>query len=384
MHDLSTMDFRIIMASKSLFKLACFLLLLGNATYIEGKPISCLDDSGKPVDWYVAYKLPHYVPTPVQEGYGYLYLDAETGGFVTSKFSAADTSSAMGATLQQVYNNAKQEAESMAYVFYNDANPEGQEFFDYGHSKGALAFTSDGGFWLVHSVPKYPNRVQDGYSYPHSGTYYGQMFFCVNFNASTFDAIGKQLRFNGPHIHDSQLPSSMAEKFPNMKSLLDGDFILNAPYNMSAKLVSGAGKDFIHFAKNKNFGADLYAAFVAPSLKTDLLAETWQHGSSKTGPSCKTQFTVENIIRLDVKSTTDDYPFVNYKDHSKYVLSKGGDPPFVCIGDINRMESQFERGGGTLCTNDKTLWNVFKGLVQDFISCNQKVVYNEHRWHRLE
>lgn len=361
------------MASSKLASLIC-LLFAARVAYIEGKRVSCLDDKGNPVDWYIAYKLPRYVPNPIQDGYGYLYLDARSNGFITSKFSAADTSSAMGATLQQVYKNSHQEADSMAYVFYNDANPEGQEFFDYGHSKGDLAFTMDGGFWLVHSVPKYPNRTNVGYSYPHSGTYYGQMFFCVNFNSSAFDTIGKQLRFNGPHVHDSQLPTAMAEKFPNIKSLLDGDFILDVPYNMSAKLVSSAGKDFIHFAKNKNFGADLYAAFVAPSLKTNLLAETWQHGSSKTGPSCDTQFTVENIIRLDVKSNADDYPFANYEDHSKYVLSKTSDSPFVCIGDINRMETQFKRGGGTLCTKDYQIWTVFKSVVTEIESCRQETI----------
>jgi len=358
------------MASLTQLSFVYSLLFLVIATSINGKQLSCMNDQGQPVDWYVAYKLPRKVPNPVQDGYGYLYMDAATASFKTSKFSAADTSSAMGATLQQVYANAQQQRDTMAYVFYNDANPEGKEFFDYGHSKGALAFTTDGGFWMIHTIPKYPNRVQDGYGYPHSGTYYGQMFFCVNFNSSSFDIIGKQLRFNGPHIHDSQLPDSMADKFPNMKSLVNGDFILEAPYNMSAKLVSSAGKDLIHFAKNKNFGRDLYAAFVAPSLKTNLLAETWQHGSSKTGPSCDTRYTVENIIRLDVKSDTDEYPFVNYEDHSKYVLSKNGDPPFVCIGDINRMETQFERGGGTLCTKDTQIWTVFKSVVEEIYSCN--------------
>lgn len=352
--------------SRCIVWFCCFLVA---TAYTTGDRISCLDDSGKPVDWFVAYKLPHTLPNPVQDGYGYTYMDANTGGFVTSKFSAAQKSSAMGATLEPVYEAAEKDTDSLAYVFYNDENPEGKEFFDYGHSKGVVVFNTEGGFWLVHSVPKYPNNVADGYGYPHSGTYYGQMFFCVNFNASEFDTIGKQLRFNGPHVHDSNLPVSMAGKFPNIKSLINDDFILDEPFNSSAKLVSSGGKDFIHFAKNKNFGHDLYAAFVAPGLQTSLLAETWQHGSRKTGSSCDSEFTVENIIRLDVKSNADDYSFVNYKDHSKYVLAKSGDIPYVCIGDINRMETQFERGGGTLCTKDKQLWTTFKSVVTEIDSC---------------
>ena len=81
------------------------------------------------------------------------------------------------------------------------------------------------GFWLVHSVPKFPPMVQDGYGYPESGTYYGQMFFCVSFNASQFDAIGLQLRYDDPHVHDSHLPSSFKGHFPNMDSFFAGKFI---------------------------------------------------------------------------------------------------------------------------------------------------------------
>eukprot|EP00112_Aurelia_sp_Birch-Aquarium-sp1_P020029 Seg507.5 transcript_id=Seg507.5/GoldUCD/mRNA.D3Y31 product=Plancitoxin-1 protein_id=Seg507.5/GoldUCD/D3Y31 len=353
-----------------------FGLVAGLAFYssVASLQLSCIGDNGKPVDWFIAYKLPHKVQNPLQDGYGYVYMDANSGGFVVSKYSAKDTRSAMGATLEPVYSNAKGMKESLAYMFYNDANPEGKEFFDYGHSKGDVAFNENGGFWLVHSVPKYPNSTHDGYDYPHSGTYYGQMFFCVNFNTSEFDKIGMQLRYNGPHIHDSNLPSSMEQQFPNIKSLVNGDFILDAPYNRSVHLISSGGKRLVHFAKNKNFGADLYAAFVAPSLKTPLLAETWQQGHGRTGSWCKGQFTVENILRLNIATDTQSFAFVNFEDHSKYVLSKTSANAVVCIGDINRMESQFKRGGGTLCTFDSSVWTAFRKFAVEIDSCNDYIM----------
>ena len=324
------------------------------------------------MDWFIAYKLPHKISNPLKDGYGYLYMDSNSAGFSVSKYSAKEEQSAMGSTLSPVYES-KNDLESsgdLAYVMYNDENPEGKEFFDYGHSKGDLAFTKDGGFWLVHSVPKYSNSANEGYDYPHSGTYYGQIFFCVNFNASEIDKIGLQLRFNGPHVHDFNLPSSLAQMFPNISLLVNDKFILEEPYNMSAKLVSSGGKKLIHFAKNKNFGNDLYGAFVAPSLKTSMLAETWQQGSGRTGSWCKPPYTVENILHIDIETDTDEFEFVNYEDHSKYVLSKSGDDPAICIGDINRMETQYKRGGGTLCTRDNHIWTVFKKLVKQVDSCN--------------
>eukprot|EP00794_Sanderia_malayensis_P011019 gene11019-12183_t len=350
------------------------LLLLLGLFPSKSEQLSCISDSGKNVDWFIAYKIPKKIDNPIQDGYGYAYMDAQTQGFRVSKFSANDKSSSMGATLQQVYENAEKQKDSLAYVFYNDANPDGKEFFTYAHSKGDIAFDNDSGFWLVHSVPKYPGYVAEGYEYPHSGTYYGQMFFCVTFNASQFDAIGLQMRYNGPHIHDSNFPASMTEKFPNVYALLQEDFISDPPYNHSQRLVSSAGKKLTHFAKTKDFNADLYYMFVAPSLKTNLLAETWQHGSGKIGPSCQ-GYTVETIIKLSVKTSSSTFNFANYKDHSKFVVSKSSDLPYVCIGDINRMTTQYERGGGTLCTEDAYIWKIFHDLVVDTISCEGNYVH---------
>ena len=85
-----------------------------------------------------------------------------------------------------------------------------------------MAFTTNSGFWLIDSVPQYPPYIRDNYTYPETGSIYGQMFLCVSFDVSQFDAIGKQLRFIGPRIHDSKLPNQMAQSVPNIKSLLQG------------------------------------------------------------------------------------------------------------------------------------------------------------------
>ena len=75
---------------------------------------------------------------------------------------------------------------------------------------------------MITNTPGYPPFASDGYDYPHTGMKYGQMFMCVSFNATSFDEIGLQLRFNSPHIHDSNFPQGWEEKFPNIQKLLDG------------------------------------------------------------------------------------------------------------------------------------------------------------------
>ncbi len=43
--------------------------------------------------------------------------------------------------------------------------------------------------------------------------------------------------------------------------------------------------------------------------------------------------------------------------------------PVVCFGDINRMTSQFKRGGGATCINNEKIWKQFYSAVVSSDSC---------------
>ena len=46
--------------------------------------------------------------------------------------------------------------------------------------KGVVATDKNNGFWLVHSAPRFPNNVADGYdSFPDFASRYGQSFLCL-------------------------------------------------------------------------------------------------------------------------------------------------------------------------------------------------------------
>ena len=48
-------------------------------------------------------------------------------------------------------------------------------------------------------------------------------------------------------------------------------------------------------------------------------------------------------------------------DHSKFCYSDNG---WVMISDINRMTTQFKRGGGGIIIQDKQISQLFKGILQ--------------------
>lgn len=112
-------------------------------------------------------------------------------------------------------------------------------------------------------------------------------------------------------------------------------------------------------------GKDLYGDLVAPTLKQNLYVETWIRGY-EIGPYCKPkhQYEVLDVEHLDWMG----HSYKETQDHSKWAISM--DSSYVCIGDINRMTSQFKRGGGTACFQSSQLHQKMEAAITQHDSCS--------------
>ncbi|XP_059848328.1 deoxyribonuclease-2-alpha [Hypanus sabinus] len=325
--------------------------------------ISCHDDNGQPVDWFILYKLPKCV-----KGHGllYMYMDHRTSGWRSGKYSINDTRGAVGATLQRLYGRSAARRDDVAYVLYNDqssvdSNSRG------GHTKGVVLLDQKQGFWLVHSTPHFPPKSTESYEWPHSGWKNGQSFLCVTYPYSQFQEIGTQLLYNNPHVYDYLVPPSFAKDLPDLQRAARGKHKKSPPWKRKIALSSAAGKQFISFAKYSNFGADLYSGWVASDLKSDLLAQTWLNSPHALPSNCTAEYAVYNVERIKFPSSIN---FTTHVDHSKWCVTTGeGGKKWTCIGDINRDQAQEERGGGTVCNDDPVVWDAFSNLVAELQSC---------------
>ena len=61
-------------------------------------------------------------------------------------------------------------------------------------------------------------------------------------------------------------------------------------------------------------------------------------------------------VRLYVRGGEDFIEWRRTQDHAKIGCSIEGS--YVCIGDMNRMDSQRKRGGGFMCIEDEGFWKV--------------------------
>ena len=75
-------------------------------------------------------------------------------------------------------------------LMYNDELPNGTTSQSAAHAKGVVAFDRSAGFWMLHSVPRYPPDSGATYSYPVTGFKYGQTLLCLTLPFSSANEIG--------------------------------------------------------------------------------------------------------------------------------------------------------------------------------------------------
>jgi len=342
--------------------------------------MQCKDEHGNDVDWWAILKYPKISGssnTAQKEGYGYAYCDSNNGRMTDTGLGLnTNMGGALASTLYQIYDADKG---STGYLMYDDQWPDGSEHDSYGHTKGEVCFNGTSGFWLIHSVPRFPPKPPTNYSFPSNEATYGQSFLCMSYPTSTFNTIGENFLYNKPAVFASNLPSSLSKTVPNIQKVIDKDFITTTPGTNKPTLKTLAGHIFHSFAKNGKWNQSLYEDLVQPALHIDAAWETWQNGdnSNKMPSFCQPEY-AWNSMNVTKVSLTSTLTWKETQDHSKWGVSTSGDK-YVCIGDMNRQWSQNGRGGGTACIAQSTLWDSFNGLVAACDCCgkNQKQIQEE-------
>ncbi len=313
--------------------LKLFTSLLSFTTAIHA--LSCLSMDGTNTDSWTILKAP-------QTADQFLFAEGQSALTQPAISLNSTTDGAMAFTLQQLWNRT-----DVSYLLYNDEPPLANSYnFTVGHAKGVLALDTKGtGFFLVHSIPKFPLGPLETSSYIgffKNAYTYGQNAYCVSITGETADRIAYGLHLVLPSIYEASLTNEVKKNYPNITSLAQGSYS-TAPLCVFHSLQTINGTPFTFFSKSTQWNDDLWSACIAPQLQVNLEVESWIRGS-EIGPSCDGTYTV-----LDTKALKfQDFPsfsWSSYDDHSKWSVG----PNWTCHGDINRMTTQYVRGGGAIC-----------------------------------
>ncbi|EGC30473.1 hypothetical protein DICPUDRAFT_157792 [Dictyostelium purpureum] len=341
--------------------------------------INCLNENGKPVDWWVIQKQP-VVKTMTgrfKSGLGYLYADENNPKFQVPSTTTLNDTNALSHTLNQIYQNKN--SDDLLWFMYNDQPPQGTADSYYAHSKGVVAFTENEGFWLIHSVPRFPHDPNhEDFYYPKNEINNGQSFLCVSYNAvDNFAKIAEKIFVNRPFIYAFNMPLNV--NLPStsiIQSVIKGSYS-SVSVTDDTILTSAKGNEFQVFAKNAAWGLDLYEDLIQATLKQDMVVTSWRLGKkTSVMPSyCSNtgNFTYDsmNTLTFSFYSEYDGQVSWKYtKDHSKYALSIDEEESYICIGDVNRMYTQWRRGGGSACFVNKSLWNSYRDFIATIDGCD--------------
>jgi deoxyribonuclease-2 len=316
--------------------------------------LSCINEIGAPVQYWSAFKLP--------ESYNYIYYDPVSG----PNFShwSLNNSGVLGGgaifnTMNQIWNP------DTIYALYNDEIPGSDSYnFSVGHAKGVWMWSnsSEGGaVFLQHSVPKFPEgpaTVGQYTGFPSNAHEYGQHAFCISLNFSELEQIVAAYQTVVPQIYETNYNNSPA--FPELVQILDGESnTLPGCYIQSLANVT-------MFVKNTEWNNELYAECIGPKLDANLYVESWLHGEDD-GPYCPPSYPTKTLDIQSLHFKTFNAGWQTINDHSKWCVASSSNT--VCFSDINRVLSQYERGGGAICIRDYMLWDFLYSAVSDANEC---------------
>ncbi|KAL2090114.1 hypothetical protein ACEWY4_014802 [Coilia grayii] len=337
------------------------LLMLGGC--VATVSISCRNEQGEAVDWYILYKQPSI---DGENGLRYLYMDESTNGWVQGQYTIDDKQSALGQTLKPLFALYGTEIDSFGYILYSDQPPVPYKTASsvYGHSKGVVLMDKSTGIWLSHSTPDFPG-VDITFFWPDSGYHNGQTFICGTYKYSAFRDIAIQLEYIHVNAFDSYIPSSFYAELQCVAR--KGCHPKKAPWYRQVTMTTLAGKKFVSYAKYSKLHDDLYSGVLDKYLGGDFYAKGWGRLRRPLPSNCSVPYHVYNVESVQLPTTK---AFSITVDHSKWcVLVDKTSRPWTCIADMNREVSQESRGGGAVCTDNAAVWKAFAGVVFHYEPC---------------
>jgi len=316
---------------------------------VYSKTLQCVNDANiiQPIDFWFAIKEP--------KGTSYVYYDSNTL-FTPSQHFLNDTSTgALASTLKQLW------LPNTEYILFNDEPPVGNtNNATVGHTKGIWAWNGQDAFVLTHSIPlfpKGPGLVSTYQGLGNNAYTYGQSLACFSFTLSTLSSIATQMSLTIPNIYDKRISQTTPQP---LKDLANG-YVSKQPVCNSTIIQTSEGLPITYFSKSTQWNNELYSQCIASTMQESLFAETWIRGSA-AGPSCSGNYHVNDIITLDLPFN-DTYK--ETQDHSKWAIGTS----HVCISDINRMTTQYKRGGGAFCMNNPILSNILNNTILSSNTC---------------
>jgi deoxyribonuclease II len=339
-------------------KLICisFLIAFTLQAKTEGK---CVSPEGKTVSWYIIYLMSN-------DYNQFVYFDNNSKSFQSYKTVAEDFPPLI---LVRGLNSGKYN-----YLAWNDdIMIDGLiNFYTSAHSKGIITGDSYGnGSLLMHSLPRFPKIFQKDNTYefhdefPDNEGKYAQTFMCMSFKEDEFVKLLSnlptlKLGFQATKVDlypDESVTQQLAVLASKPKVSKD-----RVPFTLELK--TSDNQKFVYFGKPDLTQFKLpWDQAIPEYFNSSLFVGTWTR-PNLLAEVCTQNYEVLNIQEYNILGV---YGYRNSQDHSKWGVTEVDKA--LCIGDLNRTESQLKRGGGVMCIINPNVSSLAKQFISKLSTC---------------
>jgi deoxyribonuclease-2 len=243
------------------------------------------------------------------------------------------TQGALTHTIQQLWTP------NTNYVLYNDEPPYGNSYnFSAAHAKATLMWDTTSAIAILHSIPKFPVGPEESQEYigllPNAWEY-AQHVACVSVSLQDLPALSASLEALNPQVYEGTFPKQASAQPETCQYHAIGDRML--------------------ITKPATYQVDVWSTCVSQYFQSDLQVISWIHGTMDG--------TVTNgTTTTDIAQITYSFgvTYTEWENHAKWAI---GQVPLVCVGDLNRVETQKVRSGAALCWKDPELWTALNAIV---------------------
>jgi hypothetical protein len=232
---------------------------------------------------------------------------------------------------------------------YNDETGHlGDKHHKKGHCKGIVAWSAHRISWLCHSIPNFPEKFTgDSISNIEEGELiFGQSMQYMEFfyTEKRFNDILKNIEIMQPHIFMKHVPNGVIPFETGKTHALEISPIILSEY-----------PKVVHLAKSPYCEIDIYEEYIAKKYSNSgrWKVETWIRGHHIDK---KEDDAVEDITHVHFRNVL----FTEKQDHSKWTVSESD---LYGVGDLNRMTSQFHRGGGVFICEHGDIAKALRALA---------------------
>lgn len=334
-----------------------YIILLFFLAIPSAFPLSCKPSPTTSTPYYVGVNF----PSTSRDGSSFASFLESSTSFTLNSNDLDTKNSFLHSTLDQL------NSPSIQYMAWNDDEPLTTDSANSkAHAKGVIAINTKDktGFYFGHSMPNFPEIVkgQIDATIPDSANIYGQTFFCISLDKSSIESIAGNIKQSRPNIYFSNVDSP---DFPNLVHLADVPKLLkiSADWN-SLNIIPVGSKDKITVFSKTNRKISMFEDVLVPQLHCSLQAETW--GRPYQDSLCDVQKGLNSKNIVDI-SFNEKISWNNKQDHSKWAICE--QKQIVCVGDLNRMDSQKNRGGSFFCFENQNLWKAFNKVIKTVEAC---------------